>query len=133
MKWVYGYLAGGAAFLILDALWLYMALPRFYRPALGELLSDEVNYPAAAVFYLLYLAGVLFLAVQPALKMPSFAMACLYGAALGLIAYGTYDLTNLASLKQWSAKVTIIDMAWGTILTSVASATAFLTISASKS
>jgi uncharacterized membrane protein len=130
MKWIAGYGAAGVAMLALDLLWLSFVAPAVYKPALGDLLADRVNITAAALFYAIYVMGVVVLGAQPGLKAQSMAAACLYGAALGFVAYATYDLTNLATLKLWSVKVTVIDIAWGTVMTALASAAAYLAMSA---
>lgn len=109
--------------LVMDGIWLSTMMKPFYGKYLGHLLSGSVNFGAATVFYLLYGVGVLVLAVMPILKNNgSLAQAFMMGAFLGLIAYGTYDLTNHATLKDWKVVVTVVDMAWGALLTGVAAA-----------
>ena len=122
MQWIIAYLAAGISFGILDALWLRWAGPNFYRPALGDLLAEQFRMGPALVFYLLYVAAMVWFAVRPgmALGVPH---AVLNGALLGGIAYATYDLTNQATLKVWATHITLADIAWGTVLTG-ASATA---------
>jgi uncharacterized membrane protein len=111
-------------FIILDALWLGLIAKDFYKQNIGYLMTENIRWIAAVIFYLIYIAGVIFFAVNPALKDNSLLTAAVYGAILGLICYATYDLTNLATIKNWPLKVTIIDLIWGTILTSFV---AFLT------
>ena len=106
----------------LDFAWLTTAVPRLYRPLLGSLLAPQPRMAAAVLFYLLYGAGVVVLAVLPA--HGQWRAAAGYGAILGLIAYGTYDLTNQATLRDWPVTITLVDMAWGTVLTAVAATTA---------
>lgn len=125
MSYVYGWLASAAAFLALDALWLSQMTPRLYRPALGHLLAEKANFAAAAIFYVLYVTGIMVLAVAPAFEKGGLAKAALAGAIVGLMAYGTYDLSNHATLKDWPAKITIIDMAWGTVLTCLSASVGF--------
>lgn len=105
---------------VLDFIWLSLATPRFYRPKLGALLNDMPVWPAAIGFYLLYAAGVAYFVLRPALNdaLP-IGQAMLQGAFLGLVAYGAYDLTNHATLKNWPASVTLIDMAWGAVMTAL--------------
>ena len=115
-----------AALLLLDGPWLTLMGPRFYTPRLAHVLSASPQWGAAGAFYLLYALGVAILVVLPALesgRRPSQAFA--RGALLGLVAYGTYDLTNQATLRDWPLMVTFVDMAWGTFLTGVAGAVAF--------
>lgn len=129
-EWLIGYAAAGAVFLVLDLIWLGTVGRAVYTPALAPVLSEKVFMPAAIAFYVIYIAGILFLAVQPGLKAQSLMVACATGAALGLIAYATYDLTNLATLKTWSVKVAILDIAWGSFLTAVAAGAAYLAMTA---
>lgn len=121
MRYLLAYLGSGLVMAVLDAIWLTTVGPRLYRPAIGELLAPEPNLRVAVVFYLIYVAGIVFLAVAPALREPSAVKAVTTGAVLGLIAYATYDLTNQATLRVWPVHVTLIDMAWGAFLTAAAS------------
>ncbi len=107
-------------FLAIDAVWLTTMTGAFYKPRLGALLLDKPDLLTALGFYLLYCVGVLGLAVRPALQSGEWTDALWRGALLGLVAYGTYDLTNQATLKGWSVELTIVDMIWGTVLTGAA-------------
>jgi len=107
---------------VLDAVWLSWAMKRFYAPKLGHLLAQTPNWGAAVLFYFLYVAGAVALVVLPALKSEtSLTGVAVMGVILGVIAYGTYDLTNQATLENWSWTVTVVDMIWGGILTGTAS------------
>lgn len=110
-----------AVLAVLDAVWLSTVTKLFYRPKLGALLNEMPVWWAAIGFYLLYAAGVILFVLRPALNdgASPFA-AALWGAAFGLIAYGTYDLTNQATLRDWPLIVTVVDMAWGALLTAIA-------------
>jgi uncharacterized membrane protein len=108
------------AFCAFDFCWLSVMGPRLYKPALGELMSSTVRPGAAIAFYVLYVAGLVFFAVRPALASQSWTTATLNGAVLGLVAYATYDLTNQATLRIWSVKVTFLDLAWGAIASALA-------------
>lgn len=119
------YLLSLPIFLAIDAIWLGFIAPKFYEQQIGHLLRSPVNWPAAAVFYALFLVGVVIFVVQPALAKQSLWHACMYGALFGLITYATYDLTNLAVLKDWTLTVTVVDMAWGAVLTTVVSGTTY--------
>lgn len=110
---------------VLDFIWLSQMGPRLYRPLIGDIMRPDVNWPAAITFYLIYTAGIAYLAVLPALERGDLIRSLIGGAALGLVAYATYDLTNQATLKVWDTRLTIADMAWGTIATALASAAAF--------
>ena len=121
------WIAAGIAFGVLDALWLGNAVPRVYRPMIGELLSDKINVGAAVAFYLIYISGVVFFSVSPALQAGSLTTALVNGAALGFLAFATYNLTNQSTLTVWPLRMTIIDMTWGTFATAVASAAGYAT------
>jgi len=121
---LFAYLLTGAVLLPLDFLWLRYVGQGFYRDRLGDLLAPEVKLPPAIVFYLLYLVGIVVFVVQPALEGGSWPRALLHGALFGCIAYATYDLTNLATLRGWPLSVTLLDIAWGASVTAVSAATA---------
>jgi uncharacterized membrane protein len=108
-------------FLALDAVWLSTMAQRLYRPALGPLMRPDFDWPAAAAFYLLYIAGVVVFVVAPSPRMRD---ALWRGGFFGLVAYATYDLTNQATLAGWPWHVTAVDLAWGTFATAVAAAVA---------
>lgn len=110
------YLITLAVFFVIDMIWLGAVAKGFYRKHLGELLTPKVNWGAALLFYFLFIAGLLVFAVRPALVQGAPLQALLLGAFFGLIAYATYDLTNLATLKGWPVIVTVVDLAWGTTL-----------------
>src|SRR5690606_38949735 len=109
MTYVIAYIATGLVFAIIDACWLTLAGPRLYQPILEPILADKPNLAAAAVFYVIYIAGVLRLAVLPTRDEP-WTRPALTGAVLGAVAYATYDLTNQATLKLWSTRLTVIDI-----------------------
>ncbi len=127
------YIAALAVMAGLDFCWLSLAGEPVYRSALGAIMSEQPNWAAAVVFYLLYGVGLVLFAVRPGLSSGDWRTALLWGALFGFFAYGTYDLTNLATLKVWSLKVSLIDMAWGAVLSGVsAAAAAWATILLSK-
>ena len=118
-------IASLSSFLILvviDFIWLSNAVNFLYRPKLGGLLAEKPDLVAAVVFYLLYGVGMAVLVQRPAVAADSVFTALWMGAVLGLVAYGTYDLTNQATLKGWSVTVTVVDMAWGALVTGVSCA-----------
>jgi uncharacterized membrane protein len=119
------YLAAALVFGLIDAAWLTLMGPKLYRPLVGPILADKIALAPAAIFYLLYIAGVVVLAVLPALKEASWSRAAWSGAVLGLVAYGTYDLTNQATLKVWATRITVLDMAYGAIATALAAICAY--------
>jgi len=108
------YLATLVAFFAVDLVWLGLVARTFYRKYLGFLMAPKVNWPAALIFYLLFVVGILVFAVLPGLESGSLKTTLLRAALFGLIAYATYDLTNLATLKDWPLTVTIVDLVWGT-------------------
>ena len=120
MKWIVAYLAAALSFGALDFLWLRWAGPNLYRPILGELLAPSFRGGPALAFYAAYIAGMVWFAVRPGLA-GGVPQAVLNGALLGALCYATYDLTNQATLKVWSTQVTLIDIAWGTAATALAS------------
>ncbi len=116
------YIATGIVFALIDSVWLRSMYTRLYQPEIGELLmKGGVRMWPAIIFYLLYIAGMIFFAVGPALKSGVWQTALINGAVLGFLCYMTYDLTNFATLKIWSTKVTVLDIIWGTVLTGSAS------------
>jgi len=125
MTYAIAWIAAAIAFGLLDAIWLSQAAPRLYRPLIGELLLDGVRVWPALAFYLIYVSGLVFFAVAPALERQSLAHAALAGAALGFVAYATYDLSNHATLKVWHVRITLIDMAWGTFASALAAGAAY--------
>ena len=104
-------------FFAIDLVWLAVVAKNFYRQHIGHLMSADVNWPAALLFYAVYIAGIVFFAIKPAFEAGSASRALAYGAFFGFIAYATYDLTNQATMRNWPVLVTVIDLAWGTVLT----------------
>jgi len=111
------YLATLIAFLAMDMVWLGLVARTLYRNYLGFLLTPSTNWVAALLFYLLFILGILVFVVVPGLRDNSLKATLLRAALFGLVTYATYDLTNLATVKNWPVLITVIDMAWGTVLT----------------
>ena len=103
-------------FVAVDMVWLGLAAKNFYAKHIGFLMKANVNWAAAILFYLLFIAGLVAFVVTPAVEKGSWARALLFGALFGLITYATYDLTNLATLRDWPLLVTVVDLIWGTVL-----------------
>jgi len=122
-KALIAYVSTLLTFLLLDGIWLGLLMAPTYRELLGSLMLDKPLLLPAAVFYCLYVIGCVVLVVLPAL---SWQRAAKLGALLGLVAYGTYDLTNWATLRDWSVQVTLMDWAWGTVATAVACTVGYL-------
>jgi uncharacterized membrane protein len=110
------YLITLAVFFLIDMVWLGVVAKGFYRKHLGPMMSPRVNWAAAVLFYLLFIVGLVVFAVRPALASGKSLQALLLGALLGLVSYATYDLTNLATLKDWPIVVTVVDLIWGAVL-----------------
>ncbi|MCV2222884.1 DUF2177 family protein [Pseudomonas mercuritolerans] len=122
-KALIAYVATLLTFLLLDGIWLGLLMAPTYRELLGSLMLDKPLLLPAAVFYCLYVIGCVVFVVLPAL---SWQRAAKLGALLGLVAYGTYDLTNWATLRDWSVQVSLMDWAWGTVATAVACTVGYL-------
>jgi len=110
------YLVTFSAFIVIDMVWLGLVARTFYQKHLGFIMAPSPNWIAAIIFYLLFIAGLLFFVVLPGLKDDSLKTSLLRAAMFGLITYGTYDLTNLATVKDWPVLVTVVDMIWGMVL-----------------
>ena len=110
----------------LDFVWLTNTSAILYRRDLGVLLAQEPRMVPAVIFYLAYAAGIVIFAVRPALAAADWRVAALYGGLFGFFAYATYDLTNFATMKVWTLRITLIDMGWGTVLTATAASLAAL-------
>jgi uncharacterized membrane protein len=121
-QFIIAYAATAIVFLALDALWLATMADRLYRPAIGPMMLEHFAIAPAAAFYMIYLAGVVVFALAPALSSGRSTTALGLGALLGLVAYGTYDLTNQATLRNWPWRVTIADLCWGACATAAAAA-----------
>ncbi len=120
------YAATAVVFFGIDFVWLSSISASFYRNRIGSLLLDQPNLGVAGMFYLVYVAGIVHFAVMPAVQGANWATALVNGALLGLVAYGTYDMTNLATLKNWSSTVSVVDMIWGVTLTATAATCGYL-------
>lgn len=120
-----GYGVAVAIFVAADMVWLGAMASRLYRPTLGDIAISGVNLPPAIFFYAIYPIGLLIFAIQPALKSGSMSTAAVYGALFGFFTYATYDLTNQATLRNWTLQLTVVDVAWGTILGAVSASISF--------
>jgi uncharacterized membrane protein len=129
MKLAIAWIVTAVTFLALDAVWLSTMSQRLYKPLLGDLLSPNVNLAPAVAFYIIYVSGLVFLAVAPGLERGRLTKTLVNGAVLGFVAYATYDLTNQATLRAWDVRVTLADLAWGTFVSAAAAGAAFLAAS----
>jgi len=123
------YLAAGVIFLIVDAIWLSTMADLLYRPLMGDKLEPAFKLAPAVIFYLIYIAGIVWFAVLPALATGELGRAALNGALLGIVCYATYDLTNQATLRDWPLAVTLADIPWGAFVTAVGASAGFLAAS----
>ena len=124
-----GYGGAALAMLCLDAIWLTLAANALYRPLLGDIVAPGFRAAPAVIFYAIYVVGIVVFAVNPALIAGRWATAAIYGALLGFFCYATYDLTNQATLRNWSTTVTIVDMTWGVLLTACAATAGYFAAS----
>lgn len=129
MPYFIAYIAAIIVFFIIDFIWIGSIASGFYNDQIGHLRSRRVNVPAAIIFYLMYIAGIVIFAVKPALSAQSLMPALIYGSLFGFFCYATYDFTNYATLKGWPLKMVIVDIIWGVFLTgSVATAAAWVAL-----
>jgi uncharacterized membrane protein len=128
--YILSYLATALVFLGLDCIWLSQMGARLYRPILGDLLLDRFELAPAIAFYGLYVAGIVIFAVSPAFGSGRWTTALIWGALFGFFAYATYDLTNQATLRNWSTTITVLDISWGTALSAIAASLGFAIASA---
>ena len=119
------YLIAVIVFFAIDMLWLGVIAKNFYQNQVGSLMKKDINWPAAIIFYLLFVVGIVFFAIYPAIQENSWIQALYLGAFFGFITYMTYDLTNLATLKNWPLKLAVVDILWGTVLATLVSVTTF--------
>ena len=124
-KLIVSYLLTTLVFFAIDMVWLGFIAKNLYRKYLGDFLSDAINWKAAIIFYLIFIVGIFIFAIMPAVEKNSITKAIIYGAMFGFFTYATYDLTNLATLKNWPLQIVFIDMAWGALLTALVSTAGF--------
>jgi uncharacterized membrane protein len=119
MSYVKMYVIAFIIFLVIDAIWLGLVAPKFYKAQIGHLMAEKPNFVAALVFYLLFIVGVVYFVVNPAIQSDDVPKLIVSGMLFGFMTYATYDLTNLATLKDWPITVTIVDLVWGTSLSTL--------------
>jgi uncharacterized membrane protein len=113
-------------FFAIDMVWLAVVAKNFYQKQVGFLMKPDINWLAAIIFYLLFITGLIVFVIMPAMVKQSWVHALLYGALFGLVTYATYDLTNLATVKDWPLLVTVVDLAWGSVLAASVSVITYL-------
>jgi uncharacterized membrane protein len=124
-KLIISYLLTTIVFFAVDMTWLGLIAKDLYKKYLGGFLSDKVNWYAAIIFYLLFIIGIFYFAILPAVEKNSLVKAIISGALFGVFTYATYDLTNLATLKDWPLPIVFIDILWGAVLTGIVSTAGF--------
>jgi uncharacterized membrane protein len=129
MIYLAAYAVATIVFLLIDYIWLGYIAKDFYYNQLGHMMADPINFKVAAAFYMTYTIGIVVFAVKPALVDSNIWLAVGYAALFGFLAYGTYDFTNLATLKDWPPIVAIVDVIWGTTITATTAAATYLIIS----
>ncbi len=128
VRYFVSYLLTAVIFFALDIVWLGFVAKNIYAKYLGHILKSQFNLVAGGIFYLIFIAGILIFAVYPAVNKNSFATAVVLGALFGFFTYATYDLTNLATLKDWPLIISLVDIAWGSFLTGVVSASGYFIV-----
>ena len=113
-------------FFLIDMIWLGLVAKNFYREQIGVLMKPDVNWVAAIIFYLIFIAGLVVFVILPAMEKGAWTHALVFGAFFGLVCYATYDLTNLALARDWPVLVTLVDLVWGTVLAGSVSTITYL-------
>ena len=125
-RYIAAYIATLVIFFALDFVWLSIMGNALYKPTLGDILLPKFSPAPALIFYVLYIVGVVIFAITPALQSGLWTSALLYGALFGFFAYGTYDMTNMSTLRNWTLQITVADMIWGTVLTGVSASLGYV-------
>jgi uncharacterized membrane protein len=125
MTFIAGYFVFLLVFGVIDVIWLSVMAGRLYRPTLGEILLEKIRWAPALLFYFAFPAGLIHFALMPAVQAGSAMAALVNGGLLGLLAYGTYDLTNYATLRPWTLKITIADLIYGTVVAGISTLGAY--------
>ena len=125
-RYIAAYLGALVTFCIMDGIWLGVIATDFYFGALGGLLLEKPNWPMAVIFYIGYILGIVYFAIRPSLKKSGLTKVLKDGALLGLMAYATYDMTNMATMKRWSLTVSFVDMSWGMVITGASAVSGYI-------
>lgn len=129
MEYLLSYLAALVLFILIDLVWIKMIMRPIFERSIGSIMLPDPHMGAALAFFVLYQAGLLYFAVIPAAEAGSWTIAALHGGLLGIIAYGTYETTNLATLKGWTLKMAIVDVGWGASLSAIIATVGFFVLS----
>lgn len=125
MPYVAAYMGAAVVFCVMDFIWLTIIAKNFYQTHMGDLMAIEIKIVPAIIFYIIYLAGLVLFAISPALREQNWLVAAGLGLLLGIVAYASYDLTNLATLKSWSISLTLVDIVWGAFVSAVSAVAGF--------
>jgi uncharacterized membrane protein len=128
MVFLVAYIAAAIVFFGLDFVWLGTVAIGFYRRMIGPLMREKPNFAAAGLFYLLYIGGIVYFAIAPALAGGDWSKAAVSGGVFGFLAYATYDITNLSTLKNWPIRMCVVDIAWGTVATGLAATAGYAAV-----
>lgn len=128
MQYIKIYLVAVVVFFAIDLIWLGVIAKNLYQKHLGYLMRNPVNWTAAIIFYLIFVVGMVFFVINPALEKNSLSYAITVGALFGFITYATYDLTNLATVKDWPVVITVVDLIWGSTLSALTSGISFFLV-----
>lgn len=129
MEYLLSYIAALVLFILIDLVWIKMIMRPIFERSIGSIMLPDPHMGAALAFFVLYQAGLLYFAVIPAAEAGSWTIAALHGGLLGIIAYGTYETTNLATLKGWTLKMAIVDVGWGASLSAIIATVGFFVLS----
>lgn len=129
MEVIRNYFIAFTVFFVIDIIWLGFVAKDFYDKHLGFLRSDSINWPAAIIFYAIFIGGLMFFAINPAIEKNSIISAFLIGGLFGFMTYATYDMTNLATLKDWPLIISVVDIIWGTTLNALTAGVSYYIIS----
>jgi uncharacterized membrane protein len=129
MNFLLYYAVAFVVFLAIDALWLGLVAPKFYQGQIGHLMAAKPNLIAALVFYVIFIAGLVYFVLLPAVTNQSWVTAFANGALYGFVTYATYDLTNFATLKGWPVTMVVVDLTWGLVLSTTVSLVSYWVIS----
>lgn len=124
--WIAAYLFTALVFFTIDIIWLGVVAKNFYFSQLGDLMAPQVNWGVAFGFYAVYVIGIIIFAIRPALEAGDWRLALLFGALFGFFCYATYDLTNIATIRDWPVRMSLVDMVWGTTVTAVSATSGYL-------
>ncbi|MEM6661306.1 MAG: DUF2177 family protein [Pseudomonadota bacterium] len=129
MEYLISYVAALVLFILIDLIWIKTVMRPIFERSIGSIMLPDPHMGAALAFFVLYQAGLLYFAVIPAVEAEAWTTAAVHGALLGIIAYGTYETTNLATIKGWTMRMAFVDVAWGSTLSALISTVAFFVLS----